>query len=117
MLLREFVHQLDGRDVEDAFVEEVLEAGADMLEQDGKLINSIRQVDWVSVDKKLPHDGLNCRVVLKGDFSCDYPATYRAYSPGPGFGVFNWDDYEYHFYSNVTHWKAQPLYNVKEEEE
>lgn len=74
----------------------------------------INQVDWVSVNKKLPCDELRCRVVLNGDFSCDYPATYRAYDPGPGFGRFNWDDYEYHFYSNVTHWKEQPLYNAKD---
>lgn len=114
--LRQFVHQFDGRDVDGAFVEDILEAAADMLEKDGKLINASRQVDWVSVDEKLPCNGLSCRVVLDGDFRCDYPATYRAYDPGPGFGRFNWDDFEYHFYSKVTHWKAQPLYNVKEEE-
>lgn len=32
--LRQFIHQFDGRDVEGAFVEDVLEAAADMLEQD-----------------------------------------------------------------------------------
>ena len=32
--LRQFIHQFDGRDVEGAFVENVLEAAADMLEQD-----------------------------------------------------------------------------------
>lgn len=32
--LREFIHQFDGRDVGDYFVEDVLEAAADMLEQD-----------------------------------------------------------------------------------
>ena len=35
-LLRQFIHQFDGRDVEDAFVEEVLESAADMLEQDAR---------------------------------------------------------------------------------
>lgn len=33
-LLQQFIHQFDGRDVEDAFVEEALEFAADMLEQD-----------------------------------------------------------------------------------
>lgn len=33
-LLRKFIHQFDGRDVEDSFVEDVLESAADMLEQD-----------------------------------------------------------------------------------
>lgn len=32
--LRQFIHQFDGRDVGDYFVEDVLEAAADMLEQD-----------------------------------------------------------------------------------
>lgn len=34
--LRQFIHQFDGRDVGDYFVEDVLEAAADMLEQDAK---------------------------------------------------------------------------------
>lgn len=32
--LQQFIHQFDGRDVGDYFVEDVLEAAADMLEQD-----------------------------------------------------------------------------------
>lgn len=87
---------------------------ADMLEQDSKLINSTRQVEWVSVDKKLPYHRQDCRVILNGDFSQDYPATYREYGPGPGFGVYDWNDCEFEFYLNVTHWRAKPLYNVKE---
>lgn len=112
--LRQFIHQFDGRDVGDYFVEDVLEAAADLLEQDGKLINSTRQVEWVSVDKKLPYHRQDCRVILNGDFSQDYPATYREYGPGPGFGVYDWTDCEFQFYLNVTHWRAKPLYNVKE---
>lgn len=89
-------------------------AAADLLEQDGKLINSTRQVEWVSVDKKLPYHRQDCRVILNGDFSQDYPATYREYGPGPGFGVYDWTDCEFQFYLNVTNWRAKPLYNVKE---
>ena len=33
-LSRQFIHQFDGRDAEDEFVEGVLEAAADMLERD-----------------------------------------------------------------------------------
>lgn len=43
--LRQFIHQFDGRDVDGTFVEDILEAAADMLEKDGKLINSDRQVE------------------------------------------------------------------------
>jgi len=44
--LRKFVHQFDGRDVEDAFVEDVLEAAADMLERDAP--------GWISVKDRMP---------------------------------------------------------------
>ena len=45
-LLRQFIHQFDGRDVEDEFVEDVLEAAADMLEQDTQT--------WISVKDRMP---------------------------------------------------------------
>ncbi len=45
--LRQFIHQFDGRDVGDYFVEDVLEAAADMLEQDAK-------TGWISVKDRLP---------------------------------------------------------------
>lgn len=48
-LLRQFIHQFDGRDVEDAFVEEVLEFAADMLEQDAP--------GWISVKDRMPESG------------------------------------------------------------
>ena len=48
-LLRQFIHQFDGRDVEDEFVEDVLEAAADMLEQDAK-------PRWISVKDKMPNE-------------------------------------------------------------
>lgn len=35
--LRQFIHQFDGRDVGDYFVEDVLEAAADLLEQDANI--------------------------------------------------------------------------------
>ena len=47
--LRQFIHQFDGRDVGDYFVEDVLEAAADMLEQDAP--------GWISVKDRLPEDG------------------------------------------------------------
>lgn len=78
------------------------------------LRQSIKQADWVSVNKKLPHNGLDCRVVLDDDFSQDYPATYRELASGSGFGVYDWNDCEFEFYRNVTHWKEKPLYNVKD---
>lgn len=49
-LLRQFIHQFDGRDVEDEFVEDVLESAADMLEQDAK-------TGWISVKDRLPEHG------------------------------------------------------------
>ena len=49
--LRQFIHQFDGRDVGDYFVEDVLEAAADMLEQDAK------KTRWISVKDGPPEDG------------------------------------------------------------
>lgn len=47
--LQQFIHQFDGRDVGDYFVEDVLEAAADMLEQDAP--------GWISVKERLPESG------------------------------------------------------------
>lgn len=47
--LQQFIHQFDGRDVGDYFVEDVLEAAADMLEQDAP--------GWISVEDRLPESG------------------------------------------------------------
>ena len=47
--LRQFIHQFDGRDVGDYFVEDVLEAAADMLEQDVP--------KWISVKERMPESG------------------------------------------------------------
>lgn len=44
--LREFIYQFDGRDVGDYFVEDVLEAAADMLERDAP--------GWISVKDRVP---------------------------------------------------------------
>lgn len=49
--LQQFIHQFDGRDVGDYFVEDVLEAAADMLEQDAKKTN------WISVKDRMPESG------------------------------------------------------------
>lgn len=57
-LLRLFVHQFDGRDVEDAFVEDVLEAAADMLEQDAP--------GWISVNDRLPELGEQVLLIAYG---------------------------------------------------
>lgn len=67
-LLRKFVHQFDGRDVEDAFVEDVLEAAADMLEQDAQ--------GWISVKDRLPTDdatylACGCDGYLLADYAGD----------------------------------------------
>lgn len=48
-LLRQFIHQFDGRDVEDEFIEDVLESAADMLEQDAQ--------GWISVKDRMPEYG------------------------------------------------------------
>lgn len=57
-LLRRFIHQFDGRDVEDAFVEDVLEAAADMLEQDAR--------GWISVKDRLPEHGKQVLLIAYG---------------------------------------------------
>ena len=57
-LLRKFIHQFDGRDVEDAFVEDVLEAAADMLEQDAP--------EWISVKDRLPEPGEQVLLIAYG---------------------------------------------------
>lgn len=57
-LLRQFIHQFDGRDVEDAFVEDVLEAAADMLEQDAPR--------WISVKDRLPEHGEQVLLIAYG---------------------------------------------------
>lgn len=58
-LLRQFIHQFDGRDVEDEFVEDVLESAADMLEQDAK-------TGWISVKDRLPEHGKQVLLIAYG---------------------------------------------------
>lgn len=57
--LREFIHQFDGRDVGDYFVEDVLEAAADLLEQDAK-------TGWISVKDRLPEKTMLVLGVVHG---------------------------------------------------
>ena len=60
-LSRKFVHQFDGRDVEDAFVEDVLEAAADMLEQNAP--------GWISVKDRLPENEVPVLIATKWKFA------------------------------------------------
>lgn len=57
-LLRQFIHQFDGRDVEDEFVEDVLESAADMLEQDAR--------GWISVKDRMPEHGKQVLLIAYG---------------------------------------------------
>lgn len=93
-LLRKFVHQFDGRDVEDAFVEDVLESAADMLEQDAK-------TGWISVKDRLPP--------TKGYYLvCTYTAFYRTQCISKVFfdGKL-WGSVRKR-YANMTHWMPLP---------
>lgn len=56
--LRQFIHQFDGRDVGDYFVEDVLEAAADLLEQDAP--------GWISVKDRLPEHGEQVLLIAYG---------------------------------------------------
>lgn len=58
--LREFIHQFDGRDVGDYFVEDVLEAAADLLEQDAK------KTSWISAKDKVPEKTMLLLGVVHG---------------------------------------------------
>lgn len=58
--LREFIHQFDGRDVGDYFVEDVLEAAADLLEQDAK------KTSWISVKDRVPEKSMLVLGVVHG---------------------------------------------------
>lgn len=58
--LREFIYQFDGRDVGDYFVEDVLEAAADLLEQDAK------KTSWISVKDNIPKKSMLVLGVVHG---------------------------------------------------
>ena len=76
--LRQFIHQFDGRDVGDYFVEDVLEAAADLLEQDvpptdmvpkdfhdrcmemeigRRMLLEQNAPKWISVKERMPESG------------------------------------------------------------
>lgn len=82
-LLRQFIHQFDGRDVEDAFVEDVLETAADMLEQDAR--------GWISVKDRLPENDDEVAIA-----SGSYITT--GYYDGEWHGMLSY----------VTHWMPLP---------
>lgn len=102
-LLRRFIHQFDGRDVEDAFVEDVLEAAADMLEQDAR--------GWISVKDKMPSREGRYLVAVGNDFDDVCIAEYDGKEFGEtvpeydGLGhVFeDWDAIKF-----ATHWAEMP---------
>lgn len=91
--LREFIHQFDGRDVGDYFVEDVLEGAADMLEQDAP--------GWISVEDRLPP--------TRGYYLvCTYTAYYRTQCISKVFfdGKL-WGSVRKR-YTNITHWMPLP---------
>ena len=101
-LLRQFIHQFDGRDVEDAFVEEVLEFAADMLEQDAR--------SWISVKDRLPpekHYGPTPGI----GFTCSDACLVAADIDGFGCIVAqDWtiDGVGRRYAGYVTHWMPMP---------
>ena len=101
-LLRQFIHQFDGRDVEDAFVEEVLEFAADMLEQDAR--------GWISVKDRLPpekHYGPTPDV----GFKCSDVCLVAADICGIDYTVAqDWtiDGVWRRYAGYVTHWMPMP---------
>lgn len=102
-LLRLFIHQFDGRDVEDEFVEDVLESAADMLEQDAR--------GWISVKDRMPSRERRYLVAIGNDFDDVCIAEYDGKEFGEtvpeydGLGhVFeDWDAIKF-----VTHWAEMP---------
>lgn len=101
-LLRQFIHQFDGRDVEDAFVDEVLEFAADMLEQDAQR--------WINVKDEMPpekHYGLT----PNADFICSDTCLVTADINGIGRVVKqDWTvDGVWRCYGRyITHWMPMP---------
>lgn len=85
--LRQFIHQFDGRDVGDYFVEDVLEAAADLLEQDAK------KTSWISVKDRLPEP--NERVLAYFPGTRDSEAVML---PSKGWAVNKF----------VSHWMPLP---------
>ena len=85
--LRQFIHQFDGRDVGDYFVEDVLEAAANLLEQDAK------KTSWISVKDRLPEP--NERVLTYFPGTRDSEAVIL---PSKGWAVNKF----------VSHWMSMP---------
>lgn len=110
-LLRQFIHQFDGRDVEDEFIEDVLESAADLLEQDAR--------GWISVKNRMPSRGGRYLVAVGNDFDDVCIAEYDGKEFGEtvpeydGLGhVFeDWDAIKF-----ATHWAEMPE-PPKEDEE
>lgn len=124
--LRQFIHQFDGRDVGDYFVEDVLEAAADLLELDvpptdmvpkdfhdrcmemeigRRMLLEQNAPKWISVKDRLPEYGRYLVTVAKDDG--DVIAHTAAYN-----------DLGWWMHSNVgkiTHW--MPLPEPPKEEE
>lgn len=100
--LRKFVHQFDGRDVEDAFVEEVLEAAADMLEQDVPR--------WINVKDRLPPEKHYGPTPAVG-FKCSDVCLVAADICGIDYTVAqDWtiDGVWRRYAGYVTHWMPMP---------
>lgn len=91
--LRQFIHQFDGRDVGDYFVEDVLETAADLLEQDAP--------GWISVKDRLPETSgyyLVCTLTAFYHTQC----ISKVYFSGSIWGSIR------KRYTNVTHWMSLP---------
>lgn len=115
--LRQFIHQFDGRDVGDYFVEDVLEAAADMLEQDAK------KTGWISVKERMPSKGEKVLLYIPEREGCKQHGMYLGKvekveadpngehnfwglpTPGSNWRIDGWSYFEEPI---VTHWMPLP---------
>lgn len=66
--------------------------------------DSSKKEKWFKVTDKLPDYTRNCLIILDNNLNERYGATYYK---DEGFGHYDWDTNERHYYTNVTHWALQ----------
>ena len=65
---------------------------------------SFKKEKWYKVTDKLPDYNRNCLIILDNNLNERYGATYYK---DEGFGRYDWNTNERHYYTNVTHWTPQ----------